>query len=102
MRSVFFSLAFFVSVPVSATHPYFSEIMANTADDATLEYFAIANPVCEPFSLGGYSVVDASGKAFSIPSSVTLDPLSSFVFRRPESKIALNNENETLSLFDVS
>lgn len=47
-------------IPASGYAPYVSEIFPNTADDANEEYFAIANPSCEPLALSGYSVADAS------------------------------------------
>lgn len=88
------------AAPSVAALPYFSEVFPNTADDANLEYFSIRNPACEPLSLSGYSVVDASGRAFPLSSGAVLEAHSFREFLRPETKITLNNDNETLSLFD--
>ena len=96
-------LAFSVAPHPSAAAPFVSEVMPNTSDDANLEYFSISDSACVPVPLAGYRIVDASGKAFAFPSD---SPASIFPsgrrFYRPETKISLNNDVETLFLYDVA
>jgi hypothetical protein len=81
---------------------FISEALPNTTDDASLEYVSVSNASCVPESLSGYSLSDASGKAFVFGSSSLIEPLSALKFFRLETKITLNNENETLFLHTSS
>lgn len=89
-----------LSIPSGAAFPFFSEVFPNTEDDANLEYFSISNASCVPVSLSGYSASDAAGKTFTFDSEAILPPLGFFSVPRIRSKIFLNNEDETLRLFD--
>lgn len=100
MRHAFIATACACAISAASASPFFSEVLPNTADDASLEYFSLRNSACVPVSLSGYSVVDASGKSYALPDETLYFTGSERKFFRPESKITLNNENETLSLFD--
>lgn len=64
----------FLPFPSAAALPFFSEVLPNTEDDASLEYFSVSNASCEPFSLSGYSVSDAAGKTFAFGIEDVLSP----------------------------
>lgn len=100
MKHAFVATAFACAISAASASPYFSEVLPNTADDASLEYFALRNSACVPVTLSGYSVVDASGKSYALPDDTLFSTGSERKYFRPESKVTLNNENETLSLFD--
>ena len=77
------------------------DALPNTADDAAYEYIEIQNVSCIPQSLSGVTVRDASGKEFRFPDEM-LDPGAIRMLSRSESKIILNNVDETLDLLDAS
>ena len=75
------------------------EVLPNTSDDANQEYVDIMNTGCTPLSLSGYTLEDASMKRFTL-SDITLWPGETTRLDRPMTKIILNNEDETLRLYD--
>lgn len=84
-------------VAAHASSLVITSAMPNTLDDANLEYVDIENVSCSPFFLSGTVLRDASGKQF-IFGDESLGSGSIRRMYRPESKITLNNENETLEL----
>lgn len=102
-RAVF---AFFATVPVSAAVAaaafFIVEALPNTADDALLEYVDIASDSCDPSSLSGYSLSDASLKSHAFGSGDVFAGTGVLRFSRTVTKITLNNENETLFLRGAS
>jgi len=79
-----------------------SEVLPNTENDTLLESITLKNNSCVPEDISLYSLTDASGKVFIIPSGTILSSFSEQKFFRPETKITLNNENESLFLRNTS
>ena len=81
---------------------YISELLPNPAGkDAGNEWIEICNNGSQPQSLAGWKLQDASAKSFTI-QNISVAPQSCVVFGNTETKISLNNDKETISLFDVS
>ena len=79
-----------------------SEVLPNTENDTLLEYITLKNNSCVPEDISLYSLTDVSGKEFLIPSGTIIPSFSEQKFFRPETKITLNNENESLFLRNTS
>ena len=76
-----------------------SELFPNTlGDDLQDEFIEIQNIGHEVASLKNWMLSDASGKTFTFSEPVTLQPFEYFVVTRPVSKLALNNDADTLVL----
>ena len=76
-----------------------SEIYANTlGGDLTEEFIEIENTGTESVSLLGWILTDASKKKFVVKEAVTLGAGERYVFNRPATSIALNNEGDTVLL----
>ena len=81
---------------------YISELLPNPAGkDVGNEWIEICNNGSQPQSLAGWKLQDASVKSFTI-QNVFMAPQSCVVFGNTETKISLNNDKETVSLFDAS
>lgn len=94
---------FLVSPMVLSAQIEFESISPNTLDDTNLEYIDLRNIGCSDISLAGYSVSDVSPKTYTFPlGAPLLPPHTSYRLTRPISKLALNNENETLFLSNSS
>ncbi len=79
-----------------------SGVFPNTVDDTNLEWLELHNTDCEGVDITGYSISDLSGKRYTFPSWTTIDSHSTFRLERQVSKIILNNDIETLFLYDTS
>ena len=77
-----------------------SEVLPNTENDALLEYISLKNVSCVSEDISGYTLSDASGKVFVLPTNSLLGPGSLLSYYRSETKISLNNEDESLFLRD--
>lgn len=75
-------------------------VLPNTADDANMEYIELYNDSCESINLAGVILRDASGKTFTF-SGGTLEPAAHRKVMRTESKIILNNTDESLQILDA-
>ncbi len=81
---------------------YISELFPNPAgSDTGNEWIELCNNGVSSQSLAGWKLQDAGLKSFVI-YDVTLSPQSCVVFYNAQTKISLNNNTETISLFDVS
>ncbi len=81
---------------------YISELFPNPAgSDTGNEWIELCNNGVSSQSLAGWRLQDASLKSFVI-DDVTLPPQSCVVFYNAQTKVSLNNNTETISLFDVS
>ncbi len=81
---------------------YISELLPNPAGkDVGNEWIEICNNGSQPQSLAGWKLQDASVKSFTI-QNIFVAPQSCVVFGNTETKISLNNDKETVSLFDMS
>lgn len=99
LKSLLF-LLLLVSKPLFASFEI-AEVMPNTADDSSLEYITLKNLQHTPQSLSGYTLQDASGKAYTF-TGIVLAGGERKQFFRPETKIILNNTDETLTLFSYT
>ncbi len=80
---------------------YISELLPNpSGKDTGNEWMEICNNGTQPQPLTGWKLQDASAKSFTI-QNISVAPQSCVVFGNTETKISLNNDKETLSLFDV-
>ncbi len=75
-------------------------VLPNTADDANLEYIELYNDSCESINLAGVILRDASGKIFTFSGGI-LEPAAHRKVMRTESKIILNNTDESLQILDA-
>ncbi len=82
----------------SATTLRLSELYPNTNNDLTDEFIEVQNIGDEPVSLKGWTFQDASGKQFIVSEDVIIEPGAYSVVDRAQSKIALNNDTETVRL----
>lgn len=99
LKSLLF-LLLLVSKPLFASFEI-AEVMPNTSDDSNLEYITLKNIQHTPQSLSGYTLKDASGKVYTF-TGILLAGGERKQFFRPETKIILNNTDETLSLFSAT
>jgi hypothetical protein len=72
-------------------------VFPNTVDDTNLEYIEVQNASCAPIQIAQYTLRDAAGSIFTLPSE-TLATGAIRRFMRSETHIALNNTDETLEL----
>lgn len=82
----------------------FQSLLPNPAWDDTLgEYIEIRNTGCTSIDIWNYSLSDASGKTYTLPSGTSLTSQGSRRFPYSETKIALNNSgNESVYFKDPS
>lgn len=81
---------------------YISELFPNPAGkDANNEWIELCNNGSQLQSLTGWGLKDASVKSFTI-QNISVAPRSCVVFGNIETKLSLNNDKETISLFDTS
>jgi len=92
-----------VSAP-TATYPsgvYINEILPNPAGaDETEEWVELYNSNNFEVDLTGWQIKDATGTptTFTVPKNTEILSNSFLIFRRPETKIMLNNEQDGLTL----
>jgi hypothetical protein len=72
-------------------------VLPNTLDDINLEYIEVQNASCATISIWGYTLRDAAGSIFTLPTE-TLISGATRRFMRAETRITLNNTDETLEL----
>lgn len=77
-----------------------SEILPNPADSEENEFVEIYNPTDEPIDLYGVALDDEEGgsKPYNLPDDAIVAPRSYLVFSRIETKLALNNDRDTVRL----
>lgn len=79
-----------------------SEFLPNPeGKDTAGEFIELLNNGAQPVLLTGWKIKDASGKTFTI-KNVTLGPGEYKSFPYSATKITINNDKETLSLYDAS
>ena len=77
----------------------FSELYPNTTgSDADEEYIEVQNFGDETLDLNGWSITDASGKTWTADGAYELAPGEVVALARELTKIALNNNGETVEL----
>lgn len=80
---------------------FLNEIMPNPKDGSDGEYIEIVNGENEPVDLFGWRTKDASkSKGYQFKEHIILDPGEYLAIYRPDSKIALNNSDESVYLYD--
>jgi hypothetical protein len=80
---------------------FLNEILPNPKDGSDNEYIEIANGDVEPVDLFGWRVKDSSeSKGYQFKDHVVLNPDEYLAIHRPDSKIALNNSDESVYLYD--
>ncbi|MFH1236056.1 MAG: lamin tail domain-containing protein [Parcubacteria group bacterium] len=81
----------------------FSEIYPDTLhDDLTEEFIELENTSDVAVDLKGWSLEDASGKKYTKLTSLLVAAHGFVVMPRPETKISLNNSDETIRLWTPS
>lgn len=89
---------------VNATYPtgvFINELLPNPAgSDETDEWFELYNSNSFEVDLSGWKIKDATGTAttFTIPNGTRITANGYLIFKRPETKIMLNNDEDGLSL----
>jgi len=63
------------------------------------EYIKLFNDADKAVNLAGWKIKDASGKAFNLSGS--LESKKELILSASQTKISLNNNGETISLFDA-
>ena len=98
MKYFFSILCFFLFTPIVSAELFITSVFPNTEDDAQQEYIELYNSSSDIFSLSGYTLSDASNKVYTFGSGALLSSKIFTAFSRPETKILLNNTNETIFL----
>lgn len=81
---------------------FLNEILPNPKDGSDSEYVEIANGGKEPVDLIGWRIKDASkSKGYQFKEHIILDPDEYLAIYRPDSKIALNNSDESVYLYNL-
>ena len=93
------ALLFLAGTAVASAFVIFG-VLPNTEDDASLEYIDLYNDSCESINLTGVVLRDASGKIFTFSGGI-LDPAAHRKIMRTESKIILNNTDESVEILDA-
>jgi hypothetical protein len=75
------------------------EVMPNTSDDKNLEYITLKNTSDTVQSLSGYILADKK-KEYLFIDDTFIEPGEKQEFFRPETKIALNNSDEEIYLYN--
>jgi DNA/RNA endonuclease YhcR with UshA esterase domain len=82
----------------------FSEIFPNPAgEDTDTEFIELYNPGSSDIDLTGWEIIDESGKKFTFASSSIRSIIaknSFFILYRKQSQIALENDKESLKLYE--
>lgn len=100
MKKIFaIFLCFFFCFDISFWTLFISEVLPNTTDDTNLEYIEIYNYSTWIIDLAWYSLKDSWDKTYIFPTTI-LNREEKKKFFRPETKILLNNTDETLYLYD--
>jgi len=80
---------------------YLNEILPNPKDGSDGEYIEIANDGNEAVDLAGWHLKDASkSKGYQFKEHTIISPGEYLAIYRPDSKIALNNSDESVYLYD--
>ena len=80
---------------------FLNEILPNPEDGSDNEYIEIANGSVEPVDLFEWRIKDSSkSKGYQFKEHIILGPGEFFAIYRPDSKIALNNSNESIYLYN--
>ena len=86
---------------ISGANIFLNEILPNPKDGSDNEYIEIACGGGEPVDLFGWRVKDASkSKGYQFKEHTIINPGEYLAIYRPDSKIALNNSDETVYLYD--
>ncbi|MFA6285229.1 MAG: lamin tail domain-containing protein [Parcubacteria group bacterium] len=85
----------------SAENVYLNEILPNPKDGSDGEYIEIANGDTEPVDLFGWKIKDTSkSKGYQFKDHITINPGEYLAIYRPDFKIALNNSDESVYLYN--
>jgi hypothetical protein len=94
------------SSPAPTPRPIYSrQIVINEflpdpiGDDSQNEWIELFNEGNEPVDLAGWQLTDKTSK-FTILQNTIIGAKSFLIFPRPVTKLSINNDGETLSLFD--
>jgi len=80
---------------------YLNEILPNPKKSSDDEYIEITNGESEPVDLRGWKIKDASkSKGYQFKEHEILNPGEYLAIYKPDSKLSLNNSNETVYLFN--
>jgi hypothetical protein len=86
---------------ISDANIFLNEILPNPEDGSDGEYIEIANGGAEPVDLFNWRLKDASkSKGYQFKEHILLNPGDFLAIYRPDSKIALNNSDESVYLYD--
>ncbi len=99
MKKFAILLLIFFFPHISFAEIYIGVILPNTANDPQDEYIEIINTGCEDRDLTGYLLFDASSRQFDF--SGFLGSKETLHLPYSETKIQLNNSNETLTLLNA-
>ncbi len=78
-----------------------SEILPNPiGDDAKEEFIELCNKGKKIVNLKGWRLGDESKSQFEIKNSISISPNEFLVFKRSQTKIALNNSGDSVKLFE--
>jgi len=77
---------------------FISEVFPSPKDGKE-EWIELANKRTGPIDLNKWYIKDKSGKIYILPE-IKIDGLNYVVLKKSQTKLSLNNSNETLSLFD--
>jgi len=81
---------------------FISELLPNPlGSDATGEWIELYNQGDQTIFLAGWSLMDASGKKFTFADGHIASG-NFFIITRPTTKISLNNDSDTITLFDAN
>lgn len=79
---------------------HLSELYPDTdGKDTTDEFIEIQNDGDTVVSLDGWSLTDANGARFTFSKTDTIQPRAFLAITRPQSRIALNNTGDTITIF---
>lgn len=100
-RKIFiFIVLFLIVLNQVFSNLFFSEILPNTDDDATLEYIELYNSSNTIMFLSWFVLKDKSNKQFTFNDSYFLNPYEKKKYFRSETKILLNDTDEQLFIYD--
>jgi len=85
----------------AAEKVYLNEILPNPKGGSDDEYIEIASGESEPVDLFGWRIKDGSkSKGYQFKEHIVLNSGEYFAIYRPDSKIALNNSDESVNLYN--
>lgn len=86
-----------VAAPALIGTAILNELLANPKGPDDSEFIELAT-AGEPADLSGWSLTDASGRIFKLAVGTTVPANSFLVIKREQSRIALNNDTDTVTL----